>query len=78
MIADDVEAWPMDTHIDLDQATSRLALRTACWLMFGDDLSSDRADELVHHQRALMEWLGERISSPRAVLPLVWALQTAR
>ncbi len=70
MIADDVEAWPMDTRIDLDQATSRLALRAASWMLFGDDLSSDRADELVHHQRALMEWLGERIGSPRAVLPL--------
>jgi pentalenene oxygenase len=70
MIADDVGAWPTNTRIDLDQATSRLALRTASWLLFGDELSTDRADELVHHQRTLMEWLGERISSPGAVLPL--------
>ena len=59
----------MNSSIDLDQATSRLGLRTATWLLFGDELSVERANELAHHQREVLRWLGERISSPAAVIP---------
>jgi cytochrome P450 len=69
LIAEDVAAWPRHRLIDLDEATSRLALRTATWLLFGEEIALERANDLVRHQRALMDWLGERISRPSALLP---------
>lgn len=67
--AADIGQWPLREPFDLDEATSRLALRSAIWLLFGEELPIERANELVRHQRALMTWLGDRISRPSGVMP---------
>jgi cytochrome P450 len=69
LIEDDVSHWPLGVPIDLDEATSRLVLRAACVLLFDYELDYDRANEMVHHQRALMAWLGDRIGRPISVIP---------
>jgi cytochrome P450 len=69
MVTEDIASWSKGALIDLDLATSRLVLRCAALLLLGDELTIERANELVVHQRALMAWLGERISTPSAALP---------
>lgn len=69
LVAEDVAGWPTNCRLDLDEATSRVALRTALWLLFGEEIDVHRANELVGHQRALMDWLGGRISRPSALIP---------
>lgn len=69
LAAADIDSWPRGGSFDLDEATSRLALRSAICLLFGEEVPIDRANELIRHQRALMTWLGERISRPTGVVP---------
>lgn len=69
LIIDDVSGWPTGVSIDLEDATSRLALRAACVLLFGVELDHERANEMVRHQRALMSWLGARIGRPSSIVP---------
>ena len=71
LIADDVSHWPSGVPIDLDEACSRLVLRAACLLLFDYELDHDRANTMVHHQRALMAWMGDRIGRPISVVPFV-------
>jgi cytochrome P450 len=71
MIVEDVSHWPTGVPIDLDEATSRLVLRAACLLLFDYGLDFDRANDMVHHQRVLMGWLGDRIGRPSSVVPFV-------
>src|SRR5580658_2240269 len=70
LIEDEVAALPYDVEIDFDQAIGRIALIAATWVLFGEHLERDRADELVSHQRAVIGWLDERIRSRQAFVPV--------
>jgi cytochrome P450 len=70
LIDEEVATLPYDEDIDFDQAMGRIALMVATWVLFGERLERDRADELVSHQRAAVSWLDERIKSRRAFLPV--------
>jgi cytochrome P450 len=69
-VQDEVEALPLGTTMDLDQVMGRIAMRVASWVLFGQHLSRARADELVASQRVVVDWVGKRIGSFRAFLPL--------
>jgi enediyne biosynthesis protein E7 len=70
LIEDEVTTLPYDVEIDFDQAMGRIALIVATWVLFGERLERDRADELVSHQRAAVNWLDERIRSRQATVPV--------
>lgn len=70
LIDDEIGALPLDTTIDLDQAMGRLTLIVATWVLFGQRLGRERADELGRHQRVLIDWVGHRLGLLRASLPV--------
>lgn len=59
----------LNETIDLEALTNRIALAVATWVLFGEELSVERADELAEHQRGIVEWVGERIGQVRSVVP---------
>ena len=69
LVEDEVAALPFDTDIDFDQAMGRIALMVATWVLFGEHLERSRADELVAHQRVVIDWLAKRIGSSQAMVP---------
>jgi cytochrome P450 len=72
LIENEVAKLPYDVDIDFDQALGRIAVMVATWVLFGERLERDRADELVGHQRAAVGWLDERIKSRQAVVPVAF------
>jgi cytochrome P450 len=70
LVDEEVAALPVGGTIDFDQAMGRLSLKVAAWVLFGHRLERDHADELVIHQRAVIDWVGRRIASYRALLPV--------
>jgi cytochrome P450 len=70
LVADEVNSLPLGTTLDFDQVLGRVAMTVAAWVLFGEHLGRDRADELVAHQRVLIEWVGERVGKARSVVPL--------
>jgi cytochrome P450 len=70
LIEDEVAALPYEAEIDLEHAMGRIALIVATWVLFGEHLERDRADELVSHQRAVIDWLAARIGSLRTAVPV--------
>ncbi len=70
LIEDEVSAIPYDVEIDFDQVMGRIALIVATWVLFGEHLERGRADELVSHQRVVINWLAERIESRQAAMPV--------
>ena len=70
LIEDEVATLPYDVEIDFDQAMGRIALMVAAWVLFGERLERDRAEELVSEQRQVISWLDQRINSARAISPL--------
>jgi len=72
LIEAEVAALPTRQTIDLGAATSRLALIVAAWVLAGERLDRDRADELVDHQRQIVTWVGHRLSTVRAAVPVAF------
>lgn len=70
LIDEEVDALPLDVSLDLDQAMGRIAMTVASWVLFGQLLSRDRADELVANQKVVIDWAGRRIGSLRSILPV--------
>jgi cytochrome P450 len=75
LIEDEVAALPYDVEIDFDQAMGRIALMAATWVLFGEHVERERADELVWHQHAAVSWLDERMKSGQAILPVAFGHQ---
>lgn len=69
LIDGQVGALPAGTTIDIDRVLQRLTVVVAAWVLFGALLDPDRADELVDHQRAAIDWLGRQLTSPAGTLP---------
>ena len=55
--------------IDLEALTNRIALAVASWVLFGEELATERADELAGHNREVVAWVGERIGQLRSIVP---------
>jgi cytochrome P450 len=69
LIADEVESIPLDTAVDLERAMGRISLRLAAWVLLGEELAPGRADELAHHQRAVVTWVGTRLGQLTGFVP---------
>lgn len=69
LMEEEIGALPHDTTIDLDQAMGRLTMIVAVWVLFGQSLDRDRADELAANQRAVIDWVGERVGTLSAPIP---------
>jgi cytochrome P450 len=72
LIHQEVGALPRGIAIDLEQAMGCLALRMAAWMLLGQHLDHDQAQELGQHQRAVVQWVGARIGTLRAGLPIAF------
>jgi cytochrome P450 len=72
LVVDEVAALPYDAEIDFEQAMGRIALIFATWVLFTEQLERGRADELVAHQRAAVEWLAGRMESRQAAVPVAF------
>ena len=72
LLAPEVAKLPIDTPIDLDLATGRIALVAAAWVLLGERLDRDRADELADHQRHIVAWVGRRMGVVSGFLPVAY------
>jgi pentalenene oxygenase len=66
----EVRATPYDVDVDVMALMQRIVLIAASWVLFGERLDRAAADELVVHQRAVVDWVGERIGRLSGVLPV--------
>ncbi len=69
IIDDDVRAIPQDTTVDIELAMGRIALRLAAWVLLGDELDPSRAEEIAHHQREVVRWVGEQLGKINGFIP---------
>jgi enediyne biosynthesis protein E7 len=70
LIRDEVASIPLDQDIDLDRVMGRIALKVAAWILLGQELESSRADEIAHHQRAVVRWVGVRLGQASGFIPV--------
>lgn len=79
LVEKEIEALPVNTSVDLDQAIGRIAMMVASWVLFGHQLGRERADELAAHQRFIVDWMGQRIGSPWSAVPVApWSGRVMR
>ncbi len=72
LLAEEVSHIPQDTNVNMTVVLHRMALTGAAWVMFGDRLDAARADEVVAHQRAVVDWVGSRIGHATGALPVAF------
>ena len=72
LIDSEVDAIPLDTTIDLELAMGRVALMAAAWVLLGEELNRERAEEIAHHQREVVRWVGERLGQLTGFIPLAF------
>lgn len=70
IIDNEISAIPYDTTIDLELAMGRIALRAAAWVLLGEKLDRDKAEEIAHHQREVVRWVGVRLGQFTGFLPI--------
>jgi cytochrome P450 len=69
-IVDDlVRAIPTEETVDLELAMGRIALTLAAWVMLGDHLDATRAEEIAHHQREVVGWVGRQVGKLNGIVP---------
>ncbi len=64
--------------IDLEVLANRIALAVAAWVLFGEELATERADELAAHNREVVQWVGKRIGQVRSVVPFAVGAEARR
>jgi cytochrome P450 len=70
-IADDLaRAIPTKAPVDLELAMGRIALTLAAWVMLGDRLDATRAEEIAHHQREVVGWVGRQLGKLNGFIPI--------
>jgi cytochrome P450 len=72
IVRDDVGAIPVGTDVELSALMERVALRCAAWVILGEELDAERADQLSGHQRAVVHWVGVRLGRLTGFLPLAY------
>ncbi len=70
LIDDEVGAIPHDTTIDLELAMGRIALSLAAWVLLGEQLDRTRAEEIAHHQREVVRWVGIQLGKLTGFIPV--------
>ena len=70
ILAEQVDAIPVGEELDLGAVMARLAFVAAAWVMLGDRLDAERADELLAHQRCVVDWVGERLGALQSAIPI--------
>ena len=70
LIDDEVAAIPLDTTIDLELAMGRIALSLAAWVLLGEQLDRRRAEEIAHHQREVVRWVGVQLGKLTGFIPV--------
>ena len=70
LIDDEVAAIPHDTTIDLELAMGRIALILAAWVLLGEQLDRSRAEEIAHHQREVVRWVGVQLGKFSGFIPV--------
>lgn len=70
IIDDEISAIPVGADVDFSKLMDRIALRSAAWVVLGEELESARADELSAHQRAVVHWVGVRLGRLTGFVPL--------
>jgi cytochrome P450 len=75
-IVDDlVNAIPTTETVDLELAMGRIALTLAAWVMLGDHLDATRAEEIAHHQREVVGWVGRQLGKLNGFIPIALGAQ---
>jgi enediyne biosynthesis protein E7 len=72
VIAREVDAIPLDTAVDLEVAMGRVALVLAAWVMFGETIDGNRAEDIARHQREAVGWVGRQVGKLNGFIPLAW------
>jgi len=72
LLAEEIGAIPRGSGVNMTVALHRLALTSAVWVMFGDRLDATRADALVAHERAVVDWVGTRIGKATGAIPVAF------
>jgi enediyne biosynthesis protein E7 len=70
LIDEEVRALQHNTTIDLEVAMSRIALRVAAWVLLGEHLDRTRAEEIAHHQREVVRWVGTQLGKLSGIIPV--------
>ncbi|HEX4492069.1 MAG TPA: cytochrome P450 [Acidimicrobiia bacterium] len=70
IVAEEVRAIPYDEPVDLELAMGRIALIVAAWVLLGDRLDRQRADEIARHEREVVAWVGARLGELTGFLPV--------
>ncbi len=69
IVAEEVGAIPMDATVDLELAMGRIALRVAAWVLLGERLEREAAEEIAQHQREIVHWVGTQLGKASGALP---------
>jgi cytochrome P450 len=72
MVDDEVRAIPLDTNVDLELVMGEIALRVAAWVLLGERLDRSRSQELAHHQREVVRWIGTQLGAINGFLPVAF------
>lgn len=73
IIDESLRAWcGTQLMIDIELETGALALQLASWVLFGEKLDVQRARALAGHQRAVVNWVGNRIGQVYSTVPIAW------
>jgi cytochrome P450 len=72
LLADEVRDIPQHSAVNMTAVLHRISLTAAARVMFGDRLGASRADELVAHQRAIVNWVGTRIGQMTGAIPVAF------
>jgi cytochrome P450 len=72
LIEDEVAAIPLDSDFDVELVMGRIALVLAAWVLFGEHLDRTRADEIAHHQREVVGWVGRRLGRLTTTIPFTF------
>lgn len=72
LIEREVGMLRIDEEIDLELAMGRMALILAAWVLLGEHLDRDKAEELTNHQRQIVNWVGHRLTRVTAAVPFAF------
>jgi cytochrome P450 len=65
-----VAAIGHEQAIDVELHMGAIALQLAAWVLFGERLPLERANEIATAQRNVVNWVGVRLGQVRAIIPL--------
>ncbi len=68
----EVQAIQKDTTLDLELAMGRVSLSIAAWVLLGEQLERDRAEEIAHHQREVVRWVGAQMGRLTGFIPVAF------